>query len=252
MTEGFAQLAALTGIAEQAIWHGAMVLMRVGGAVMLLPVLGEQALPLRIRLAAALAITLVVAPGVTPVAVTPLALIAETITGLVLGFGLRLLIMALQMAGILAAQSVSLAQMFSGTGPEPQPILANIFVLSGLAVFLAMGGLPHAVQLLLLSYDLVPAGQAPDPAVLADWGLAGCARAFALAFTLAAPFVLAALLYNLALGAINRAMPALMVTFIGAPALTLGGLILLALVTPRLLDHWQAALARALAAPMAG
>ncbi len=60
-----------------------------------------------------------------------------------------------------------------------------------------------------------------------------------MAFTLAAPFILAALLYNLALGAINRAMPSLMVTFIGAPALTLGGLVLLALATPFLLQIWR-------------
>ena len=52
-------------------------------------------------------------------------------------------------------------------------------------------------------------------------------RTFALAFSLAAPFVTAALLYNIALGVINRAMPQLSVTFIGAPALTAGGLLLI-------------------------
>ena len=74
---------------------------------------------------------------------------------------------------------------------------------------------------------------APD---LAEWGVLQVGRAFSLAFSLALPFVIAALLYNLALGIVNRAMPALAVSFIGAPALTLGGLILFALAAPLLLE----------------
>ena len=42
----------------------------------------------------------------------------------------------------------------------------------------------------------------------------------------------------IALGAINRAMPQLMVSMVGAPALTLGALALLAVVTPVLLSVW--------------
>ena len=248
-----AQLTALSGLAEAAIWQAALVFLRVGAMVALLPALGEQALPQRVKLAADAAITLVVAPGVTvPPAYGPMALLAEAAAGLALGFGLRLMVLGLQMAGTLAAQSVSLAQMFAGTGPEPAPIVANLLVLSGVALFLALGGPARSVELVFLSYQMLPAGVPPDPSVLADWGLARIARVFALAFSLAAPFVLAALLYNLALGAINRAMPALMVSFIGAPALTLGGLILLALTAPLVLQIWRAAMEQALAAPFAG
>ena len=51
-------------------------------------------------------------------------------------------------------------------------------------------------------------------------------------------FVIAALIYNVALGVINRAMPQLMVAMIGAPALTAGGLILLMLAAPAILSAW--------------
>lgn len=61
---------------------------------------------------------------------------------------------------------------------------------------------------------------------------------FANAFTLAAPFVITSLIYNVALGAINRAMPQLMVAFVGAPAITAGGLILLMLISPLILSIW--------------
>jgi flagellar biosynthesis protein FliR len=70
------------------------------------------------------------------------------------------------------------------------------------------------------------------------WGLPQVARAFELGFILSMPFVLASLLYYVALGAINRAMPTLMVAFIGAPALTALGLILLLLAAPAMLAVW--------------
>ncbi|MFY8145461.1 MAG: flagellar biosynthetic protein FliR, partial [Rhodobacter sp.] len=50
---------------------------------------------------------------------------------------------------------------------------------------------------------------------------------------------------------INRAMPQLMVAFVGAPALTAGGLVLLALSTPLALAVWLAALNGFFAAPFA-
>lgn len=253
MNELVAQLTQLSGLAEGAIWHFALVFLRVGAAVAMLPALGEQALPQRVKLAGALAMTLVVASAVPAGAAPgPLAFVTEAAAGLALGFGLRLMILGLQTAGTLAAQSVSLAQMFAGTGAEPAPVVSNLLVLAGIALFLATGGLARAAELLILSYDLLPPGQPPDPSVLAEWGVQRIAQVFALAFALAAPFVVAALLYNLALGVINRAMPTLMVSFVGAPALTLGGLVLLALAAPLLLQVWQEAMARALAAPFGG
>ncbi|OZA12754.1 MAG: hypothetical protein B7Y02_06935 [Rhodobacterales bacterium 17-64-5] len=57
------------------------------------------------------------------------------------------------------------------------------------------------------------------------------------------------MIYNLALGAINRAMPQLAVSMVGAPALTLGGLALLAVATPLLLAVWLEAFQAFLADP---
>src|SRR5690606_13126640 len=135
-----AQLSELSGLAEEFIWHAALVFLRVGAAVALFPALGEQMVPQKVKLAAALAITLAVAPAVSAAEAPPglpLPFAAEAAAGLVLGFGLRLMILGLQTAGTIAAQSVSLAQMFAGTGPEPQPIVANLLVLAGLALFVA-------------------------------------------------------------------------------------------------------------------
>ncbi len=81
-------------------------------------------------------------------------------------------------------------------------------------------------------------------------GLQEAARSFQLAFGLSMPFVIGALLYNLALGFLNRAMPQLMVTFVGAPALTAGGLLLVFLAAPLLLSTWSDALIEFMSNPL--
>ena len=242
-------LAALDALAAQVRdWAiaGGLVFARIGPVFALVPAFGERVVPVRIRLVTALAMTAVVGPAVTPVLPAPPATVldlaqylgAETLVGVILGLSLRLMTLALVMAGIKAAQATSLAQAFGGAGVDPQPAVAQLLLMAGLAAAVATGLPQRMAAWLVLSYDLFAPGTWPAPDVLAAWGTARAAQAFALAFSLAAPFVIGAGLYNLALGAINRAMPQLMVAFVGAPALTLGGLVLLMLAAPLMLSLW--------------
>jgi flagellar biosynthetic protein FliR len=253
MNDLITQLNALTGIGASLLWLGLVVFMRVGAAMSLLPAFGEQSVPQRVRLILALTFTAVVAPSVEkvpdPVGIAVLPLLIEVVIGLMLGMGLRLFVMALQTAGAMAAQATTLSQMFGDAGPEPQPAMSNLLVMAGLALAVAMGLHVRVVQLFILSYQILPAGVLPGSADVAQWGLGQITHVFTLAFMLAAPFTIAALLYNIALGVINKAMPALMVSFIGAPALTAGGLIMMTLTLPFALALWSQAMQSYLAAP---
>lgn len=247
-------LTTLTGLGQDMMWTGFMVLLRVGAVMALLPAFGEQAVPQRIRLVLALVFTAIVAPAVAP-AVAPfqgllaLPLATEVVAGLVVGLGLRLCIFALQIAGAMIAQATSLSQLFAGSGAEPQAAVGHLLLMAGLALAVVAGLHVRAAELIILSYDVMPPGQMPGAADLADWGLARISHTFALGFSLAAPFTIASLIYNLAIGVINRAMPQLMVSLVGAPALTLGGLVLLAVAAPSALIVWQADLAAHFANP---
>lgn len=247
-------LAQLLVLVDAALRPVVMTFLRVGAVMALLPAFGEQSVPARLRLVIALAFTAVVAPAVmdrhTGDAVL-LPALAEVLSGLLIGLSLRLLVLALQTAGAIAAQSASLAQLFATAGAEPQPAFGTLFTLGGLALAVQAGLHVRAAELMILSYDLLPAGRIPAAADVATWGTAQGARALALALSLSAPFVIAAVLWNVALGVLNRAMPQLMVSFIGAPALSLGALVLLALVTPLLLPVWLAALHATLQNPFA-
>lgn len=253
MTELFDFVAQFQDIGAEMAWRFWLVFLRCGTAMALLPAFGEQAIPQRIKLVIAIAFTLIVAPAAGPIPnpqAAPLAdMGAEVVVGLALGMALRLMVLALQVAGSIAANATSLSQLFGGAGPEPQPAISNLLVMAGLALALAAGLHVQLSQALIQSYIAFAAGTLPKASDMADWGVRHIASAFSLAFVLAAPFTIAAFLYNVALGVINRSLPALMVSFIGAPALAGGGLVLIAVVVPVMLAIWVAKFQTVLAAP---
>lgn len=206
---------------------------------------------MRVRLVLALAFTAIVAPVVSPPERPPSAgdILGELGVGLVLGLMVRLFVLALQTAGTIAAQSTSLAQLFAGGATDPQPAISHFLVAAGLALAVMLGLHVQVAHYFLNSYDMLAPGQVPDRAELADWAIATIAATFGLSFSLAAPFAIVGLVYNLALGAINKAMPQLMVAFVGAPAISGATLALLAVAAPLLLAVWQAQLEAFLSNP---
>ncbi len=242
--------AELIALIEASLWLGFLVFLRVAATVAMLPAFGEQSVPARIKLVLALAFTVIVAPAiemtVPEMTVGMLALYAmtETVSGLLIGLGLRLFILALQTAGAIAAQSTSLSQILGGTAIEPLPAMGYILTVGALALAALSGLHIKAAELMILSYDILPAGLFAGGEDVAQWGVSQISRAFSLAFVLAAPFVLMSVLYNLTLGVINKAMPQLMVAFVGAPVITLGGLFILFLAAPSMLAVWLGALDR--------
>lgn len=251
--------AALLAFSEASLMAAILVFARVSAIAGLLPGFGERFIPMRVRLAAVLAFSVIVFPMLDhadlavewPIRRFAGAILAEIAIGFVIGLGFRMLVMALQLAGSIAAQTTSLAQIAGGgVAPDPMPAIGNVLVLAGLALAMALDLHLKAVHAIVFSYEIVGFGGNIDASDVAEWGLAHAVRAFALAFSLAAPFVVAALLYNVALGAINRAMPQLMVAFVGAPAITGATLVLLLLSAPLVLGVWSRHLDDALALPL--
>lgn len=255
MNEILGRLTDLALLAEAGLWGATLVFLRTGAMMALMPAFGEQVIPLRIRLVVTLAFTAIIYPAVAP-SLPEMAngmarpLMTEVVAGLAIGIALRLMVVALQIAGTIAAQATTLSQLVAGAGAEPQPAMGHVLVWTGLAIAVAMDLHVRVAELGILSYQFFPAGAPPDASDLSAWGLGRIVHAFRLGFSIAAPFVIAALIYNLALGVINRAMPQLMVSFVGAPALTLGGLALLALAAPLALAVWANSLGDLLSDPL--
>ncbi|MEM8569735.1 MAG: flagellar biosynthetic protein FliR [Pseudomonadota bacterium] len=256
MIEG---LAALMDMATSGLEMFVLVFMRIGGVMFLLPGFADNAIPKRVRLALTFAFAFIVWPLVTPYLPSDIPdrpffmlMMIEAAAGLLLGLSIRLLVFALQFAGSVAAQSTSLAQIFgSGITPDPMPAIGNLMMLAGVTLAVALDLHVKVAILLARSYEILPLGL-PIPAEdVAIWGTARVASAFALGFSLAAPFVLTAFAYNVSLGAINRAMPTLMVAFIGAPAIVGASMLLLLISMPVILSFWNGQLDQVLANPLA-
>lgn len=250
-------LGPIVGLVQQWFETYFLVFLRISGMMALLPAFGERTVPIRVRLGLTIALSLLVGAGLAdqvtakgPVQNLLAMIPSELLIGVVLGLGIRLFVIALQIAGTIAAQSTSLSQIFGGSqNMEPQAAIGNVLFVAGLALITMFGLHVKVVELLLGSYGVFPLGEWPNAAAMAAWGTGQIARCFELAFALAAPFFVASLVYNVALGAINRAMPQLMVAMVGAPAITAGGLILLALLSPILLQVWGDALSDYIADP---
>ncbi len=235
-----------------------LVFVRTAAMTFLLPGFGESYVPARIKLVLAAGLAVLVFPMVGPtIAVDPRAenqffslLMIEAFTGLFWGTVIRLIIHALQIAGSIISQATSLAQIFGGSvNMDAQPAMGHILVISGLALICVLGLHETYLVYILNTYQVTPAGSLLSGADVAAYSSEHIGKAFALAFQLAAAALTATLLYNIILGVINRAMPQLLVSFVGAPAITAGGLLILYLMAPTILQVWLRFVAEIVAIP---
>lgn len=220
---------------------------RISAIAFLTPGIGERAVPVRVRLTVAIAITIVIAPMVLtpemrppsePAAIAALYA-AEALSGLLIGFALRIMVFILQIAGAITAQSLSLAQLFGPTvGFDSESPFAAILVMAGVALAAATGLHIHLVGAIADVYEALPFGLFPGAEETGEWSTNRVGAALFKSLALSSPFVILGFLYSLALAAASRAMPQLMAAFVGAPAITLAGMALFAAAAPILLFEW--------------
>lgn len=225
-------------------WTWVLVYLRIQALVLVLPGLGEHVLPVRVRVAAALAVTPMLAglappaalPGDIPTTIGQAA--AEILIGLAAGMGLRLLALSLDIATSVIAATASLSQLVGGQNEAAPHPIGNMIHLAGIAVLMAMGLPVMLVHLMADSLAIWPPGGWPEIDGIATEAIRLVARSFWIAMLLAAPFTLGGFMFQALSGVINRVMPALPVVFIGSPAAILLALAALALLAPVLVALW--------------
>ena len=243
----------LTQFLTQEIYRAFLVLVRVAAVIGFLPGFGERAVPVRIRAALALIVTLVLLPGVTGlpdwIPAEPSEMlrqfVGEMLVGAYLGLGAKVFMAALQVTGAVAAQAVGLSNPFSldAAGFEGGSVLSGVLLIGGLALMFASDVHYLMIGALARSYGVWPVGEFPDIGMLAGHYAQLIATTFRLAIGLAAPFLLYGLVFNLALGLVNRVMPAMPVYFVGTPGMLMVGLGLFMITVGAMLTGFVAALA---------
>ncbi len=218
-----------------------LVFARVGSILMLMPALGEQIIPARMRLGFALIFSAVLYPLVTPT-LPPLDadmlavlghLVHEIIIGLILGAITRLITLAAATAGSAIAFQAGLS---GALGADPtnggvQGALVGTF-LSLLGATLIFATDLHHVALMAIrdSYMIFSPTQPILVGDAAEMVVQATASAFVNGVQMAAPFLVLGLVFYLGMGLLGRMMPQLQVFFVAMPATIWVGLALLGLL----------------------
>jgi len=220
-------------------------MLRVGSFLIASPVFGGRYVPLPVRIVAAVCLTLPVAgqPGLPDadalarLSAVPLML-AELAVGLTAGLVLTILFAAASVAGdrIANAAGLGFAMQVDPTVGGQSPVLAQIFGLAMMMIFLGSDGHLVALRILLDSYETHPAGATPDLQTLVAAGIMAGAAMFALASAVMLPVVTGLLVLNLAVGVVTRSAPQLNLFSVGFPLAIFAAFILLWLTTPQMMD----------------
>lgn len=204
-----------------------LIFARLGGMLMLMPALGDEHVPARLRLVFALVLALVVYPVVflTLPAIpktlpgTAALLLGEVLTGLMLGTAIRILFSAVQLAGtLIAVQSgLSAAMVFDPSQGGQTVVLAKFMGI--LAVVLVFAADLHHLMLggMVRSYALFRPGDGLMMGDFAALSVKLVAQSFALGLQMAAPFLIYGLIFNVGLGLLARLTPQIQVFFIAQP-----------------------------------
>lgn len=225
---------------------------RVGAVLMLLPVFSEEAVPGRIRLLIAFAMTLglwgLMAPTVLPAVGNADALagtlVVELGLGLAMGMIVRLMFQAAVMAASIASVQIGLssALIFDPALGGQLPVLAKLVTLAATLVCLAMG-LHHLwIGAIIRSYDMFQVGTVPNVGDFATLAVTTVGRAMSLSVSLAAPLLIYGIIFNVALGFSARLAPTIQVFFIAQPLNILLGIALLAVVLGAMLSAFAMAM----------
>jgi flagellar biosynthetic protein FliR len=212
---------------------------RIGGCLMLAPGFSASEIPTQIRLFVALAATMALAPllidKIPPAAlgddpILTLRMIAiETLIGGAIGVLARIFFFALETLASAAAQMLGFSNPF-GIQIEPGETLAPLATLVSLAAMTLMFVVDLHWELLrglAASYDVMPVGADFDPRFALREIADALGESFRLTLRIMSPYVIYALIANLALALINRLTPQIQIVFVATPFVVAGGLALI-------------------------
>ena len=229
--------------AQLSAWLGAFIwpFFRILALVSSAPVLGNPVVPVRVKVGLAVVLTIVLAPilggmpAVEPGSAIGLLILAQQIViGLAIGFTMRIIFTAVEMAGNIIGMQMGLgfASIFDPQNAAQISVVAQFLGLFATLVFLALNGHLYMIEVLAQSFQALPVAVQPFSAAgwhaLAGWG----GEIFMAGLLLSMPIMAALLTTNLALGIMTRAAPQLNVFSVGFPITLAAGFVVLAIALP--------------------
>lgn len=218
-------------------------LTRILGCLSVVPLFSHPAIPKRIKLAVGFVITLAIVPSIQVPAIEVfswqglLSLLAQFLIGISMGFVMRLLFTAVEMAGFMMGMSMGLGfASFYDPQAQGQTIAVGQFLtMLTLLVFMSLDGHLIVVAVMLQSFETMPIG-------LENWQLNSQTIAtlgghiFSQGLMLSLPVVASLLITNMALGILTKAAPQFNIFGIGFPITISVGFLMTLLSLPALVS----------------
>lgn len=230
-----------------------LIFCRVGTCMMVAPGYSRSNIPMQVRLFLAVTVTLMLAP-LLEATVRPLvegaatsAIIrliwSELLVGLVIGLTARVFFAALETMATFIASAIGLSTAAAVDDGEHVPALVPLITVTAIVLFFMTDQHWELLRGLISSYRIwLPAvGISGENSVaqLVDH----LSQAFTLALRVASPFVIYAVIVNLAVGLANKLTPTIPVYFISIPFVLFGGLMLLYIISREMMLQFTTAFA---------
>ncbi|EJL84173.1 flagellar biosynthetic protein FliR [Herbaspirillum sp. CF444] len=235
---------------QLAIWIASFIwpLTRILGLISIAPPFGSASVPMLVKILLGVMISLVIAPDVPiPPALDPMSitglmiLLQQLLIGLAMGFAVRLVFAAIEMAGELTSNTMGLgfAVFFDPQSQGRTSAISQLFSLLGTLVFLSINGHLVLVAVMADSFHTLPITAAPITAEGFHYLALSGTRIFSMGLQLSLPMLVALLITNVALGILTRAAPQLNLFGIGFPITMVAGFVLIAVCLPYMLTPMQ-------------
>jgi len=221
----------------------ALVFARIGTAIILLPGFGENYVPPRTKISLGALISFALYASL-PLPLVPdqpvmiaILFAGEALIGAYIAICGRLFITAIHVLGGILGFAIGLSNALAPNDGnfEGASALAGLLQLGAIAAIFATDTHHIVLSGLIRSYQAIPVATFLIQDMVEQIARLG-ANAFYIAVMIGAPFLLFTVVMNLALGLANRVMPTMQVFFVGGPGMIILGFMLLAIMTPAILN----------------
>ncbi|HEY8085391.1 MAG TPA: flagellar biosynthetic protein FliR [Methylophilaceae bacterium] len=213
---------------------------RIVALIMSAPLFGATGIPSGVKIGISVVLTIIVAPilpampDIQPASAQGMLIMAQQLLiGFTLGYAIRLVFTAMEMAGHIAGLQMGLgfASFFDPQNSSQVPLMGQFIGVMTMLLFVTLNGHLMMIATLVESFHTLPIGTSMAGQSLyavADFGK----NIFTWGVQMSLPVIAALTLVNIGLGVLTRASPQLNIFAVGFP-LTLGaGFLVLAISVP--------------------
>lgn len=237
------------------VLYGVLVFCRVGSCIMMMPGLSSNRVPMQVRLFIAVAVSLALLPIIEPVlrqqgppATIPalfVAIAAETTTGALMGLLARIFFLSFQTLLAATAQLIGYSANSGAILEDGQqlPEFATLISLATTLMIFISGLHWQLLRGIVESYQQIQPGQWMGSNNMLRLVTDQLSSTFILGLRITSPFFIYAVVVNFAIGLTNKMVPQIPVYFISTPFVLAGGIFLLYMVVPEILEGFMDAFA---------